>query len=330
MSLPVSPGERPCYPRLFSYDSGRSGDQDPTWLSQLYLSIFDRTSEIELTADLQFHKIFQRLEEVRHARGQVWPQWCWMPTREIASVLVDEYAYGVDPGQEVGLLEAGLSPEHDVAKDAARLAAVAAWRQSGRHVAVLGEPNVPVGGDQDCDRLPYGLPSRWPAACLYVVDASVGQGASGAFVYLDWNQVEYRTELRVLLDAGEAAFTGLIGHTIHLCGHTVIDAVSSTWTAQVMDDRGRRGDDRVLDVSPGSAFDAAVTHTTPMARAWTALARRLIDEMFHDAAGALGLADAVSWPPPLRPGETGPMLWLADSTVDSLGPTLDQRPKWLP
>lgn len=265
-------GSRPDYPSLFDQRQDGKLRDDLRWIPGLYRSAFERTAEAELHAELYYPGIFERLEKVHAMRRSEWPAWCWISIAEVATVLREEYAdYTPRPGvRELGDEDpAAVIGLHE---DAARLAAVAAWRHAGRHVVSV-DRGMQQRFEHWPDSLPRGLEARWPALCVYAAlqrSDGTAEDCDGAFVHLDWNVLDRRSDLRLVIDTGpETTFTTL---------------------------RSMRG-------------DHTLAHTD--IRPWVGFTQFVASGIFHDAGALLGLAPGEIWPPSPRPGEESPMLWLA-------------------
>jgi hypothetical protein len=174
-----------------------------------------------------------------------WPDWCFLP---IAGALA---AVATDAGVDVSHL-GRLYPER--VADAARLAALGAWRMSQgiyRFDPTIYEAvrTTPVAGD-----LPSELLLRLPEWCVYLeTPGAVGISGSGAlhgtFAHLEFDVNTGGIELRLLLDDEH----GLIPIPLHLTGGGLSDAIERA--VQVMRRSAGSGSQALLDGYAGEIRD---------------------------------------------------------------------------
>lgn len=161
-----------------------------------------------------YPRAWSDIEHMRaHARGQTvadWPAWCYLPIAG-AQAAVANYA-----GLPVELL-GSLYPQRIV--DAARLAAMAAWRMTQgiyRFDPALYDAvrDTPIDGD-----IPHDVLYRFPEWCVYIETPGLMLGtdrAHGVFAHLEHDMRTSRPELRLVFDADAEGGMMLIPVPIHL------------------------------------------------------------------------------------------------------------------
>ncbi|MEU6070525.1 hypothetical protein ABZ864_40325 [Streptomyces sp. NPDC047082] len=308
--------ERSEYPKQFAKRRDAELPDFYWWLPKLYRSTAARLEKLERQAERQFPGIFDRLEARRAQHADTWPTWCWMPIGAVRAVLEHEYAARVS---NLPLTGAGLDPQQIAsmgsAGDAAKIAAIGAWRSAGRH-AVNFHDSMTDTFEAQGDALPLGLEERWPLLGVYVTSEAGGkQGSAGCFLHLEWDEHERRTELRLMMDAQPtAALAGLHAQPVFLAGHTVREALAETWTATLMRMNSMTGSDKILDISQGGEFDLLIRAQAQHVGVWVAVAAALVDDdlLVRDAAEVLDRPTAgETWPPKSKPAGKAPVLWAA-------------------
>ncbi|WP_433513904.1 hypothetical protein ACQP2T_61870 [Nonomuraea sp. CA-143628] len=305
---------RDTYPKQFAKRRDNELPEHYRWLPELYRSTSARLEKLEREADKQFPGWYDRMEQVRQMQQDQWPGWCWMPITEVTTVIAEHYAGHISPPP--GALGDVLSPESLIAMgaggDAARLAALGAWRHAGRHIINFHDSMTP-DFERWPDRLPADLPERWPLLGYYMTfEASTG--SAGQFVHLEWDAKERRIELRLMMDMHPVArLDHLMAQPLYLEGTSLTDALAQTWAAAGMRTYAMQGRDDILDVSPGSSFDQLIRSQAVHIRVWAAAADAAAstDVAKQDAAEILERTPAgETWPP--KPTEARhPMFWLA-------------------
>lgn len=182
-----------------------------------------RPREHLLLAGQLYPQAWADIEHMRSVlRGRTapdWPQWCFVPIAGAQAAVAN------DAGIDVAMLGA-LYPSRVI--DAARLAALAAWRMTQgiyRFDPAVFEAvsATPVTGD-----IPDELLLQLPEWCIYIETPGLHLGTSpvhGAFAHLEWDVNVQRTELRLLLDAD--ALTPL---PIHLGRWPLAEAIDKALT----------------------------------------------------------------------------------------------------
>lgn len=149
-----------------------------------------------------------------------WPAWCYIPIAGAQAAVAN------DAGIEVNRL-ASLYPARIA--DAARLAALAAWRMTqgiyrfdpALYDAVRG---TPVSGD-----IPHEVLFRLPEWCVYLETPGMRLGDDpmhGAFVHLEHDIHTARTELRLVFDIDTKEGMTLVPVPLHLGAWSLSDAVA--------------------------------------------------------------------------------------------------------
>lgn len=193
---------------------------------------------------------WQALDAFRADKGRNglpdWPAWCYLPMAA---------AYAVVSGCGAGRVSI------DRAGDVARMAALSAWRMTQgiyRFDPAVFEAvrDTPVDGDIPADVL-YRLP-EW---CVYVETPGMqafGGPLHGAWVHLEWDANDGRTELRLLLDTD----VGLHPIPLHLGRWSLAESLERMQAEAV-----RHGFGRVLSAqAPGGVLppDAAAGAMRPV------------------------------------------------------------------
>ncbi|MEK8034229.1 hypothetical protein AACH06_25665 [Ideonella sp. DXS29W] len=170
----------------------------------------------------------------RDLRGQAapdWPQWCFIPIAGAQAAVAN------DAGIDVALLSA-LHP--DRLADAARLAALAAWRMTQgiyRFDPAIYEAvsQTPVAGD-----IPDQVFDQLPEWCIYIETpelATHGLTVHGTFAHLEWDVNVQRRELRLLMDCDE----GLVPLPVHLGSWSLSEAIDRALTTASVASLARGG-----------------------------------------------------------------------------------------
>lgn len=194
-----------------------------------------------------------RLREDMMARGQMWPDWCWMPMSGVAGYVV-----------------AGRGDPADIAV----VAAITAWR-SDRAVLRLSPPPVlealaeleaadleqpqawrDIPLPRLRDRLLVGLPVWCPYLLMPPVPQPLGRGL---WVHLEHDDATGRPELRILLDV-DGRRSGLMPLVIYLDRPTLgraLDDMLATTRATL---QGRRGADLAGLPDPVGSLPGVLVH----------------------------------------------------------------------
>lgn len=279
------------------------------WLPPMYRAGAARLEKMERQAERQFPGVFDHLEAQRTSAGDVVPPWCWLPVARVQQVLAEKYAHRTT--RQPGVTRTGLAVL--AATDAARLAAIGAWRAAGRHMINLHDSVIPTL-EQVGDQMPADLPQRWPLYGLYVVSEAPG-GALGAFLHLEWDEREQRAELRVVPDVtAVASVSQLVVQPLHLEGDTVTEAARRTLLVFQSGADALLEEETIPDISPGSKLDEMAHLLADKNRFWVAVADWLASDRTApmDAAHVIGRDSACEWPP-AKDATKGraPLLWLA-------------------
>lgn len=293
------------YDAAFTADRDRDLAEPFHWIPALYRSATGRVQRIEAQLARRWPEVFERLETMHaHSSGH-WPQWCWMPIGRVATVLGE------------------IAPQSTMAAQAAeasKVAAIAAWRASGRPIINMHDDLVRRFSrlsHSEAVPLPRDLPQRWHVPCVYVTEQSP-DGTSGFWVHLDWDNNEHRCELRILLDVAPVADSGeLSPQPIHLTGSTLYEALSATWSTGAMRMRSLSGSDDVPATGPGTQFDDSIRQMTRSVGIYAAIADYLASEpiRFDDARQVLARGDAAPWPPPRNASEPIRMWLVPDKSM---------------
>jgi len=278
------------------------------WLPPMYRAAAGRMDKLERQAERQFPGIFDRLDAVRAGAAADIPTWCWLPVARVQEALANEYSSRTTHPPGV----TGRGAAVYAAADAARLAALGAWRAAGRHMLNVHDsvfPLLEAAGDE----LPEGLPERWPLYGLYVVSETPGGKAMGAFLHLEWDEREKRAELRIVPDVEPvASLDRLPVQPLHLEGGTVTEAARRTLLVFQSGADRVQGVETVPDISPGSELDKMAHVLASKNRFWVAMADWLASERSSavDAAWVVGRETAGAWPAPGVSRGRAPLLWL--------------------
>lgn len=140
-----------------SFAERRDDELEPQfrWIPRLYRATAARMAALEHDLAQRFPGVFALLTEAANERGD-WPAWCWLPISKVADILAANYPVGEALTGLVGL-----------SRNAAVLAAIGAWRASGRVVVYPHEGLTPQL-EAAADVLPRDLPQRWPVRCVRV------------------------------------------------------------------------------------------------------------------------------------------------------------------
>lgn len=130
----------------------------------------------------------------RRGAGMMWPDWCYLPIAGTATIVAQDAGLPVET-------VAMMYPERIA--DAARLAALCAWRMTQgiyRFDAAVYDAvrDTPVSGD-----IPHDVLMRLPEWCVYIETPGLqidGRPLAGTFAHLEWDWHDQRPELRLLLD----------------------------------------------------------------------------------------------------------------------------------
>lgn len=279
------------------------------WVPRMYRAATSRLEKLERQAERQFPGVFDRLEQERNAAGDTIPTWCWLPVARVQQVLADHYAHRTTKAS--GATRRGLAVM--AAGDAARVQAIGAWRSAGRHMVNIHDRTL-LELREAGDRMPADIPQRWPLHGLYVV-SEAPNGALGAFLHLEWNELEQRAELRIAPDVAPTASLDRIPvQPLHLEGGTVTEAARRTVLSFQAGVDTVLGTETLPDISPGSAVDDAARMIAKKNAFWVAAADWLASDRptTFDAAVLAGSEPTADWPP-AKAQDTGraPVLWLA-------------------
>lgn len=145
-----------------------------------------------------YRNAWRAAESCRAGRGRElpdWAEWCYLPIAATYAIVADD----------AGIPQAQLGAVHpERIADAARLAALCAWRMTqgiyrfdpAVYDAVC---NTPVAGD-----IPHDVLYQLPEWCVYIETPGMAFGSGslhGAFAHLEEDSNTGRAELRLVLDA---------------------------------------------------------------------------------------------------------------------------------
>lgn len=186
------------------------------------MSDLPRPKQHLVAAGQLYPHAWKQVDQLRADRGESvpdWPTWCFVPIAATASIVAD------DAGIDVTLLPV-LYP--DRIGDAARLAALAAWRVTQgiyRYDETMFEcvASTPLERDLPCDVL-----YRMPEWCVYIETPGLRWGDSelhGFWGHLEHDVSTGRPELRLLLDS-EASLPSII---LHLGQWSLLEALERAY-----------------------------------------------------------------------------------------------------
>lgn len=167
--------------------------------------------------------VWKGVDHLRSLRGSelpAWPTWCYLPL-----------AGGIAAATQ-GRNPTSLDEQLQVARDAATITALAAWRQTKGiyqfHPDLLDALwDTPVTGD-----LPTQVLKRLPEWCVYIPlerELSKTETLHGAWAHLEWDANDHSEELRLLLDINNE----LLPIPIDLVG-TLREGIDSVTTEALM------------------------------------------------------------------------------------------------
>ena len=206
-------------------------------------------------AGRMYPRAWSDIEHMRiDARGQSvadWPAWCYIPIAGAQAAVAN------DVGLPVKLL-GSLYPQRIV--DAARLAALAAWRMTrgiyrfdpALYDAVLRD--TPINSD-----IPHDVLFRMPEWCVYIETPGLMLGsdqAHGVFAHLEHDMRTSRAELRLVFDVDAEGGMLLIPVPIQLGPWTLsesldrmLDTASATALARGLPDMSRERSTALRDAA---------------------------------------------------------------------------------
>ncbi|KIF00911.1 hypothetical protein PL81_38475 [Streptomyces sp. RSD-27] len=302
------------YPKQFTKRRDAELPENMRWLPQLYRCTASRLEKLERQAERQFPGIFDRLEALREQHAGQWPAWCWMPIGAVRAVLEHDYSNRITKPSGRTTLDPRMIASLGSAGDAAKLAAIGAWRSAGRHVVNFHD-SMTATFEGQADVLPVGIEERWPLHGVYITFETGPQSSAGLFLHLEWDEQEQRAEFRVMMDSAPVtSLADLLAQPVFLAGSTVTEALAQTWTATLMRTNSMMGSDEILDISKDGKFDRMVKEQAAHVGVWVAAAAAICsdDVVVHDAAEALGRAGVGdTWPPTAEPDGSAPLLWMA-------------------
>ncbi|MFJ5071538.1 hypothetical protein ACIQC7_34490 [Kitasatospora sp. NPDC088556] len=243
--------------------------------AQLYREAAERWTRREMEIFQQYPGILEQLEELRVRDHGNWQPWCWMPISEVALWLIRQWNV----------------PAEQALWDAARIAAIGAWRSGGRHALVHGGPrHIQLPDDPVPGRALRGLPV--PGIGVVVED---GPQVRLVLACLDQPAGHDGGELVLLDDGGERSggFRDLTKTTLLLAdGQSLTEAVKAT--SRYYDAMNRAGGRTPLP-EPGEA--AFVQQAAFMGWFTGVLAAASAPGAMDDAGADAGRKPAASWPP---------------------------------
>ncbi|MER6567040.1 hypothetical protein ABT288_12790 [Streptomyces sp. NPDC001093] len=124
-------------------------DADHRRIAHIYREAADHWHRLEMQATQRYPGIFDQLEELRAREQERWKPWCWMPSIRVAAWLKEMHD----------------APMGQAMWDGARIAALGAWRNGGRHSVLT---TLPVQATAS-DRVPFDLPETMPVPGLGMV-----------------------------------------------------------------------------------------------------------------------------------------------------------------
>lgn len=159
---------------------------------------------------------------MRAGRGQGvphWPEWCYIPIAGTYAAVAEDA--GV-PDTQLGQLYPERVP------DAARLAALAAWRMTQgiyRFDPAVYDAvhDTPISGD-----IPHEVLYRLPEWCVYIETPGLSAGdapLAGVFVHLEHDYQRNAPELRLVLDVDSDQGPALVPVPLHLGSWSLAESI---------------------------------------------------------------------------------------------------------
>ncbi|MFD9687263.1 hypothetical protein ACFWXO_16080 [Kitasatospora sp. NPDC059088] len=243
-------------------------------IAQLYREAADRWNRWETEIFQQYPGVLEQLEELRVRNHGVWKPWCWMPVREVARWLIQQWSV----------------PVEQALWDAARIAAIGSWRSGGRHALVHGG----VGYCQESDeRVPARALRDLPLPGVGVV-VEDGPRIRLLLAFLDQPAGQDGGELVLLDDAGEPdrSFRDLTKTTLLLAdGLSLTDAVKATSRYYDEVERAKGG-------TPPQPDEAAFVQQAAFMGWFTGLlSAASVPGAAYDAGAVAGQRPTAFWPP---------------------------------
>lgn len=182
-----------------------------------------RPREHLIAAGRLYPEAWHRVDEMRRERGHglpSWPDWCYIPITGTMAIVADDARISV---MDMGRLYPQRVP------DAARLAALGAWRMTQgiyRFDPAVYDAvrSTPVTGD-----IPHQVLYRLPEWCVYIETPGLTLGAApmaGAWAHLEHDINTGRAELRLLIDTDERAGQALTPALLHLGPWSLAESIS--------------------------------------------------------------------------------------------------------
>lgn len=260
-------------------------------IAHLYREAADHWHRLEAQSLQKYPGVFAGLEELRARESERWKPWCWVPSHRVAAWLMEVYD----------------TPADEALWDGARIAALGAWRNGGRHSVLTPLPDQATA----FDRVPVDLPETMPVPGLGMVvddngtlhlllaclDDADGEGPADA-------------ELLLISNYGEPArmLENVTKLTLFLTQGTYLDALKAT---QAYYDAAAVQNGRKPPAPDEAAY---IEHAATMA-AFTGLLSGICapSAPLHDAGALTGRKLPAPWPP--EPNVLSEMtLWLPTGT----------------
>jgi len=261
-------------------------DLDYTWIPRMRDTFAARLRRYEAQVDQRHPTLIRTLAQTEQQWRQGIPSWCPLP---IGAVINE----GVDPGY------------------ASAVTAVHAWRAAGRHIAYVHPSRLPPPVTQ----IPLDALKQLPVHCLYLATTDAdGVPASGLFAWLEYDQREDRTEVRLQLDLpGTRTVWDTQPDPVHVVRGNLRDAVSATVTTAASRMTATLGQPMPL-VGKGTPadelLDRKADHTGHLLAALAFLANPAAEVI--DARTATAEPGVQQWSAPLDAGTRDTVtLWLA-------------------
>lgn len=257
-------------------------------IAHIYREAAAHWHRLETQANQKYPGIFANLEELRAREHKDWQPWCWVPSRLVSAYLKAKYD----------------TPPRTALWDGARIAALGAWRNGGRHSILTTMSLQETAGD----RAPVDLPTTMPAPGLGMVIDDNGT-IHLLLVCLDDVSDHGPADAELLLTSNYGDPAGMLEDitklTLFLTGDDLLDAVRTTqayYDDAAAVNSGKR---------PRSATDAETAQHTYSMQLFTGLLAAICapGADLLDAGALTGRKLPATWPP--QPNILSEMtLWL--------------------
>lgn len=218
--------------KLYTPGSAAASEPEPTrspeaasfaWIHTMHQTYSRRLEGYERQIEQHYPRAWDQLDLYRRDREAVLPDYAPLPIAAAANLIRAD--------QDGAEMPAYLNR-------ASVMTALDLWRRAGRvvyyvHPDALAEAEVePLIAMAPADLLERLKPL--PGHCVYLATTDAdGVPASGMFVHLEYDEVEQRHELRLLMDvdpAAEPSIDTMIPQPVHLTGRNLVQALEATFT----------------------------------------------------------------------------------------------------